>query len=509
MSKAALLVLLFATVSLGCDRPGIKGVDDPGDTPTDSDDPQDTDDPMDPDAEPPVAVAAIPASARVGDAVALDGSGSTDPQGYKLTSFDWSCSDGSSASGEVAELTFAAPAELECTLEVTSASGLKAQDSATLEILEQGTAKWTFMVYIAADNNLEGNGLEDVNEMERVGSTDEVNIVVQLDRSRHYSSADGNWDGSRRYRIEQDSSTNSIGSTVLEDLGSVDSGDPDTLAEFGVWGVENFPAEHYALVLWNHGWGWDLTAAGGTKGVASDDSTGNDISVARGELAEALATVTDRIGEPLDLLGMDACLMGSWEVGYEAAPYADIFVGSQASEGLDGWAYDTAMADLVADPDMSAATLGDFIALRFHETHDSTQSVVDLRASAELASALDQLAQAMMDSGHARDLLEDGADRAQDFEHGWGSDHDIGDFLLHLEDSSHADDAVLEAIEVVRSAYDASVIANYTWGNNVRDATGMSIYTPTYGRVNDDYSRGSWAEETLWDDFVELARGGN
>ena len=509
MSKAALLVLLFATVSLGCDRPGIKGVDDPGDTPTDSDDPQDTDDPMDPDAEPPVAVAAIPASARVGDAVALDGSGSTDPQGYELTSFDWSCSDGSSASGEVAELTFAAPAELECTLEVTSASGLKAQDSATLEILEQGTAKWTFMVYIAADNNLEGNGLEDVNEMERVGSTDEVNIVVQLDRSRHYSSADGNWDGSRRYRIEQDSSTNSIGSTVLEDLGSVDSGDPDTLAEFGVWGVENFPAEHYALVLWNHGWGWDLTAAGGTKGVASDDSTGNDISVARGELAEALATVTDRIGEPLDLLGMDACLMGSWEVGYEAAPYADIFVGSQASEGLDGWAYDTAMADLVADPDMSAAILGDFIALRFHETHDSTQSVVDLRASAELASALDQLAQAMMDSGHARDLLEDGADRAQDFEHGWGSDHDIGDFLLHLEDSSHADDAVLEAIEVVRSAYDASVIANYTWGNNVRDATGMSIYTPTYGRVNDDYSRGSWAEETLWDDFVELARGGN
>jgi hypothetical protein len=509
MTKAALLLTLLATVSLGCNRPGVKGIDDHSDTPTDSDDPSDTDDPVDPDAEPPVAVAVLPASARVGDAVTLDGSGSTDPQGYELTGFDWSCTDGSTATGAVVELTFSAAAQLECTLEVTSASGLSAHDSATLEILDQGTAKWTFMVYVAADNNLEGNGLEDVNEMERVGSTDQVNIVVQIDRSRNYSSADGNWDGSRRYLIEQDSSTNSIGSAVVEDLGTVDSGDPDTLAEFAVWGVENYPAEHYALVLWNHGWGWDITAAGGTKGVASDDNTGNDISVARGELASALASVTERIGGPLDLLGMDACLMGSWEVGYEASPYAGIYVASQASEGLDGWAYDTALADLVADPDMSAATLGDFIAMRFNETHDSTQSVVDLGATADLASALDQLALAMMDSGHPRELLEDGADRAQDFEHGWGADHDIGDFLIHLESSSHADATVLEAIQAVRTAYEASVLSNYTWGNNVRDATGMSIYTPTYGRIDSDYHQGSWASDTLWDDFLDLARSGN
>jgi len=507
MRTASVLVLLTATLSLACRPPGVGDDDGKGDGPDDSDAPVDTGER--PDADPPVAVAAVPESARVGQVVTLDGSSSSDPQGYELTDFTWSCTDGSSVSGEVAELTFSTAASLECSLEVTSASGLTAQDSAPLQIFDQGTAQWTFMVYIAGDNNLEDAALEDVNEMEQVGSSDEVNILVQLDRSRNYTTADGNWDGSRRYRIEQDSSTNSISSTVLDDLGRIDSGDPDTLADFAVWGIENYPAERYALVVWNHGWGWDFTFTGGTKGVASDDATGNDISVARGELAEALTAATDAIGGPLDLLGMDACLMGSWEVGYAAAPYADTFVGSQASEGLDGWAYDTAMADLVAAPTMDAATLGDFIALRFNETHDSTQAVWDLTLSAELASALDGLAQAMMDSGHAGALLDDAADSAQDFEHGWGDDHDIGDFLDQLERSGDADSAVLEAIATTREVYERTIISSYTWGNDMRNATGMSIYTPTYGRVDSDYTRGTWAAETLWDDFLDQARSGN
>ena len=44
------------------------------------------------------------------------------------------------------------------------------------------TAEWTVMVYLDADNNLESAGIDDINEMEIVGSTSEVNIVVQVDR---------------------------------------------------------------------------------------------------------------------------------------------------------------------------------------------------------------------------------------------------------------------------------------------------------------------------------------
>ena len=44
-------------------------------------------------------------------------------------------------------------------------------------------AKWTFMVYLDADNNLEPFGIIDFNEMEQVGSTSDVNIIVQMDRA--------------------------------------------------------------------------------------------------------------------------------------------------------------------------------------------------------------------------------------------------------------------------------------------------------------------------------------
>ena len=40
--------------------------------------------------------------------------------------------------------------------------------------------KWTIMVYVDGDNNLEGAGIDDINEMELAGSTNEVAIIVYL-----------------------------------------------------------------------------------------------------------------------------------------------------------------------------------------------------------------------------------------------------------------------------------------------------------------------------------------
>jgi hypothetical protein len=37
-----------------------------------------------------------------------------------------------------------------------------------------GQAKWTFMVYMAGDNNLDGAALRDIDEMARAGSTKDV-----------------------------------------------------------------------------------------------------------------------------------------------------------------------------------------------------------------------------------------------------------------------------------------------------------------------------------------------
>ena len=118
------------------------------------------------------------------------------------------------------------------------------------------TAKWTFMVYLAADNDLEQFGIGDFNEMETVGSTADVQIIVQMDRSPQYDASNGNWSDTRRFRVVKDVNTATISSPVVQNMGEVNMGAPQSLVEFVKWARQNYPAERYCLVLWDHGGGW-------------------------------------------------------------------------------------------------------------------------------------------------------------------------------------------------------------------------------------------------------------
>jgi hypothetical protein len=364
----------------------------------------------------------------------------------------------------------------------------------------EGHALWTIMVLLNGDNNLEENALIDMNEMEQVGSTEDVNVLVQLDRSPRYTSRDGDWSGARRYLAESDSDMNHISSEVLVDLGTSDSGAVETFVDFAEWGVENFPAQNYAYIIWDHGWSWTLAPSEERKGVSEDEVSGNDISIARGELTEILKGVTEATGEKLALLGMDACLMASWEIAAVAEPYAEIYVASQATESVDGWAYHTAMADLIADPEMSASELGTVIAERFWETDDSTQSVVDLRGLNALNNAIDSMARSVLGQADPRAAIRDFARDAQSFD-GDLPDIDLGDLALLLEEGSVHDDLAEAAVDTLNEL-ESVIVANYTNGRGYRNATGLSIYLPTNGRTNARYWSASWAELTQWDEML-------
>jgi hypothetical protein len=364
----------------------------------------------------------------------------------------------------------------------------------------EGHALWTIMVLLNGDNNLEVNALIDMNEMEQVGSTEDVNILVQLDRSPGYTDRDGDWSGARRYRAESDGDMNHISSEVLVDLGTSDSGAVETFVDFAEWGVENFPAQNYAYIIWDHGWSWTLAPSEERKGVSEDEVSGNDISIAQGELTEILKGVTEATGEKLALLGMDACLMASWEIAAVAEPYAHTYVASQATESVEGWAYHTAMADLIADPEMSASELGTVIAERFWETHDSTQSVIDLRELSGLNNAIDGIARAVLSQDDPREAIKDFAQDAQSFD-GNLPDIDLGDLALLLEEGSIHGDLAEAAVDTLNEL-EAAIVVNYTNGRRYRNATGLSIYLPTNGRTNSRYWSASWTELTQWDEML-------
>jgi hypothetical protein len=461
------------------------------------------------DPEPPVASVVAPTSLLVGDLAVFDGSGSSDPQGLELVGYAWTCSNGVTAEGPRAEFVVDVTGAWTCSLTVTSSAGLTGSGEGAVEVSVRPVADWTIMVFVNGDNNLEEAALDDMNEMESVGSTERVHIVTQIDRSASYTSADGDWEGARRFRVEADADLQTVTSPVLADLGDTDSGDGQTVIDFVAWAASTYPAERYALVLWDHGWGWYAVPGGvprdPKKGISQDDGSHSDISIANGEFEEALAGVTQAIGQPLSLLGMDACVMQSWEIAHVSRPYADAYVASQDYVDFAGWPYDAVLADLVADPGMDEIALGEVVAHRFNEIPDTTMSVVDLAQMPALADQLDALAGALIESGRAGELLRGAAADAQGFDGSWSVDHDLADFLQNLEAST--DDAlVLEAVGGVASVLDEAVTSNYTYGRAVEDARGLSIYTPTNGRVDDLYLQGSWSDDTLWDDLL-LAAG--
>jgi len=223
------------------------------------------------------------------------------------------------------------------------------------EVEDTGLPEWTFMVYLDADNNLEGAGVEDFNEMETLGSTDELNIVVQFDRIADYDTSNGDWEDCNRYLVIADEDPESMAQYEegenMWPMGEINMGDPHILADFIIWSMENFPADHYFLDLWDHGgafWGacWDDTE--------DDFLSMNDISIA---LDEARSVT----GNDIDIVGFDACFMAQMAVQYQLEDYCDYGIGSGFTEPGDGWPYEKIFEGMGSDPHMTPEALSTLV----------------------------------------------------------------------------------------------------------------------------------------------------
>jgi hypothetical protein len=70
---------------------------------------------------------------------------------------------------------------------------------------------WTVLVFLNGINSLDSFGPEDINEMEKVGSTDKVDVVVEW----------GSYSARKvqRLLVTKDDDANVIGSPIIQDLG--------------------------------------------------------------------------------------------------------------------------------------------------------------------------------------------------------------------------------------------------------------------------------------------------
>ena len=416
--------------------------------------------------------------------------------------------------------------------------------------------KWLVMVYQDADDQaLEQDIFLDMNEMERIGSTEQVMIVTQLDRFNGGYKGTDNWHSARRYLVTYDDDINSIGSELVEDLGEVNMADGDTLVDFVAWAVDTYPADHFVLILSDHGmgWpgGWSDPAPGGQDGGSAPligQLQGDNIYLS--ELDEALAKIQSQTGiEKFDLIGMDACLMSQMEVYTMLQPYAHTAVASEETEPGLGWAYSAFLSLLVYDPSTDVSAL----AANIVETYiDQDERVVDDQARAEFlqqntsggyfgtsrisASQLaDQLEQSITLTAVNLDALPDlnssfnafvyslqaidqqvvasARSYAQSYTSIFGkqvppSYIDLGHFVSLIAKKTNDQD-VKQAAQDVLVALDNAIIAE-RHGKSKPGSTGIAIYFPNSSLYQSAYTgmksytalADSFAQVSLWDDFL-------
>jgi hypothetical protein len=365
--------------------------------------------------------------------------------------------------------------------------------------------EWTFLIYLNGNNNLDSFGETNIKQMEKVGSTADINIVTQW-----ASLAKQN---TQRLYIMKSANPDQVMSPPVQELGAVDMGDWHSVVDFVKWGVANYPAKHYFIDVWDHGSGWHAIRAMSAKNrrrmhaldISWDDNTGHSITTV--QLGMALAESAKAIGHKVDLYASDACLMAMAEVADEVAGSVGVFAGSQEVEPGAGWPYDTFLSRWTEKPKSTAAEVSTMLTEEYVSSYNggengnqgATFSSFNLAKMASLNAAVSKLGQKIVTLPKAeRAAVLAAAKQTQSFT---VSDYaDFSDFVTNL-DSAKVLGSVKDTTSDIRSILNEFVITNRTTSEFAK-AWGVSIWLPTslntYQVNANNYNTLKFSAHTHW-----------
>jgi len=387
-------------------------------------------------------------------------------------------------------------------------------------------AQWTVMVYMDGDNDLEFAALDDLNEMDAIGSTDDVNIIVLRDLWSYGDSEILRIDrdpSGYAYDDGRDSDQSAADAEILDDHGfvigadqEVNMGDPQTLTNFVIWTMANYPSENYWLDVWDHGGGW--------SGACWDDTNNYD-HLSATELDTALGIIETYRGSPLELLSFDCCLNGMVEMAYQLGDHVGVFVGSEDSIPGDGFFYNHIFQYMLGNPNVDPYQLGAFLVQDFVNSYASrdtgggsavTLAAVDTHAFFEAAAALDVAAGSLMANypsvqASVRNARE-GAQRVNYGEPGNTASHvDVIGFLNGITTGNATlNKQIADAADLLSQAVFAEGHGNIppSWPSG--DFHGLMIYFPQTAYAWDSsFLSMAFAQQTMWDEFLDAYAAGS
>jgi hypothetical protein len=374
-------------------------------------------------------------------------------------------------------------------------------DKGFFDFLFKPKAKeWTVMIFMNGKNNLEVNGVQDLNELERIGSTKDLNIVVEYGRIEGYDDSNGDWKGAKVFYVQKDTDTAAITSPVIKELPKSDMGSWKQMAEFVKFAKARYPARRYLLGFWNHGSGWqsDGKPIEGDKGVCYDDETGNHITTI--ELGRLFAA----IGK-MDVVTLDACLMADVSVFYQMRRSADVIVASEETEPVEGYDYTALVRQLAENPSVSNADIGRNIVNTYIASLPSedgiTQSAVRVSAMYPLVRLMDGFAGAALNNSAELPALKAAAAGTPSFS---GTSVDLYELMLRFKAAAKDEDLKYRAQLIMNFIKERAVILSREQGHPTARGIAAYIPMPSY---DEDFSKLDIARDTRWDDLAKALAG--
>ena len=345
---------------------------------------------------------------------------------------------------------------------------------------------WVVYWYICG-SDLEteyGSATTDIEEMLDVNLPPNVKIVLQTGGSYEWQNDVMGNNVIGRYLYD------ASGLHELEMVPDADMGDKSTLQNFLQFGKDNFPADHRVFVFWNHG-------GGTTGGVCVDERTDNSLSL--NDIQNAFAGVygTSQEAPPFELVGFDACLMGTYDVANMLNGISRYMTASEEFEPSNGWDYAGWVRALAQNPSMDGATLGRSICdsymigcEEYGTEETATLSVVDLSRVPAVKSAyesfgVEALTQAKNNPQKFFSDFGRDAQRAENYggntrEQGYSNMVDLGDLAYR------AQHIMPRTATQLMNSIDNAVVYKVQ-GKYRRRGSGLSGYYPYDGDV-DNYS---------------------
>ncbi len=335
------------------------------------------------------------------------------------------------------------------------------------------TPKTRVMMVYMIGSNLESDNAAaslDIMEMEEAGfNTEDTRVIIYAG-------------GARRWQLpEMDYGENAILEVTPNGVNKVKSYeqksmvDPDTLTDFVDYVYENYDANLYDLVFWDHA-GGPMLGFGDDELYETDPMSLNDLS---GALAK---TKLVQSGKKFEFVGFDACIMGGIEIAMALKDYSNYMIGSEESEPNEGWNYEF-LAEVTRNKTSEEVIkrvvedYADFYGDEYAYEIDISLSAIDLSKIEQLAESAGDLFEKINTAVTAETFSKYSRALTRKQVYGYnGRDSESVD-LVDLKDliSGVAD---IHPDEVAKVEHDIEAAVVYS-ESNIEYTNGLSVYFPT------------------------------